>query len=524
MVRPGLLAGPADDLLRESDLAGNLHGKRTARLARLQLEERPDVLHVEQHRTVGNPLRIRRIVFDIGVVGRDDAVAPLLQQAFENRLGNRPADDRLGARPELVDQHQGPRRGSGKHVLHVEQVGGVGREVVVDRLLVADVDAEALEDGQLGDLRRRDREPALEHVLDDAGGLQADGFPAGIGTRNDEDVLAAVQLQVERDDFAPGGPQGLLQERMAGIFEHQPVVGREDRPHASVLRGPAPLGAQHVHLGQVVARRGDQLRIGTDPFGELREDAHNLAPFGIFQLTQFVVDLHHLDRFDIEGLSGGRFVVDEAVELAFVRGRDGDHGTPVADRDLRVALDDSRPLGGGQYGLQPFGGLPLAFADRTADLLQRRGGIVPHVAEAVDDRLDAPHDLREGLHAPRAGMERRVTLRTVQDERHDAADRREGTAEGDDLLHVEERTLDAQFGDKLIDIGILPAGEVALHFEHQTHFVCQGQAALDLTRGGRKALRGNPFAGGLHRTTFGNLFPQAVEPDFLLESGWIDHV
>ena len=216
--------------------------------------------------------------------------------------------------------------------------------------------------------------------------------------------------------------------------------------------------------------------------------------------------------------------MDEAVELAFVRGRNRDHGPSVADRDLGVALDDPGPLGGGQHGLQPFGGLSLALADRTADLLQCRGGVVPHVAEAVDDRLDAPHDLREGLHAPRAGMERGIALRTVQDERHDAADHREGTAERDDLLHVEERTLDAQFGDKLIDIGILPAGEIALHFEHQTHLVGQRQAALDLTRGGREALGGDPFAGGLHRTAFGNLFPQAVEPDFLLESGWIDHV
>ncbi len=154
-----------------------------------------------------------------------------------------------------------------------------------------------------------------------------------------------------------------------------------------------PLGAQHVHLGQVVARGGDQLRIGANPFGKLREDAHDLAPLGILQLAQFVVDLHDLHGFDVEGLSRGRFVVNETVDLSLVGRRHGITALPVADRDLGVALDDPRPLGGGQYGLQPLGGLSLALADRPADLQQGRRGVVAHVAEAVEDRLDALHDL-----------------------------------------------------------------------------------------------------------------------------------
>ena len=205
MVRPGFLARRADDLLRKSDLAGDLHGERTARLARLETEQRTDILHVEHHRAVGDAVGRRRIVFDVGVVGRDDAVTPLRQQAFEDRLGDGPADDRLGTRPELVDQRQRPVRSSRQHVFHIQQVRRIGRKVVVYRLLVADVEEDAPEHGQFRDLRGRNRKSALEHILHDARGLQADRLAAGVGARNDEDMFTTVQLQVQRHDLAPRG-------------------------------------------------------------------------------------------------------------------------------------------------------------------------------------------------------------------------------------------------------------------------------------------------------------------------------
>ncbi len=99
MVAAGLLARRADNLLRQPDLAGDLDGERTARLARFEAEQRADILHVEHHGAVGDALGIRRIIFDIGIVGRDDAVAPFGQQAFEDGLGDGAADDRLGTRP-----------------------------------------------------------------------------------------------------------------------------------------------------------------------------------------------------------------------------------------------------------------------------------------------------------------------------------------------------------------------------------------------------------------------------------------
>ena len=310
---------------------------------------------------------------------------------------------------------------------------------------------------------------------------------------------------------------------MAGRAEHQAVVGREDRAHAAVLRSPASLGAQHVNLGEVVARVGDQGGIRTDRVGEFREDTDDLAPLRILQLAQFVVDLHDLDRLDIEGLSGSRLVVDESVEFAFVGCGDGDHGPTVADRDLRIGIDDPGPLGRGQDGLQALGGLPLAFADRAPDLLQGRRGVVTDVAEAIDDRIDAPDDLGERGHAVRAVPERRIAILTVEDERNDTAEGRQRPMQRNDLLDVEERSLDAQFGDDLVDVGVFASGKVVLHVEEQAHLVGQSQPALDFARRGGELLGGDPLTGRAHGTKGCDLLAEPVETYFLLEGSRIYH-
>ena len=140
MIAAGLFARIADNILRQPDLAGDLHRERTARLADLEPKQRPDILHVEHHRSVGDSLGVRRIILNVGIVGRNHPVTAFTAEPFEDRLRDRPADDRLRTRTELVDKHQRPVRSSGEHVLHIEQVRRIGRKIVVDRLLVPDVD------------------------------------------------------------------------------------------------------------------------------------------------------------------------------------------------------------------------------------------------------------------------------------------------------------------------------------------------------------------------------------------------
>ena len=158
-----------------------------------------------------------------------------------------------------------------------------------------------------------------------------------------------------------------------------------------------------------------------------------------------------------------------------------------------------------------------------ARLGQRRGGRVADVAEAVDDRLDAAHDLGEGLDAVRQVVQRRVVLPAPADKLDDRPDERQRPLQEDHLGHVEERAGDAQLGDDLVRIGILAAREVALHVEQQAHLVGQCQAPLDLLRRGGKGFGREQLARGTHGTTGRDLLTQAVEADLLFKRSGINH-
>ena len=146
MVAASLLACSANDIFGQTDLASNLDRERTTRLTHFEAEQRTDILHIEHHSAILDALVVRCEIFDIRVVSRDDAIGAALDQLFENSLGNRTTHNRLGTRTKLINQHQRARRCAAEHILHIEQVRRVGTQIVVDRLLVADVDKYRLEE------------------------------------------------------------------------------------------------------------------------------------------------------------------------------------------------------------------------------------------------------------------------------------------------------------------------------------------------------------------------------------------
>ena len=87
------------------------------------------------------------------------------------------------------------------HILHVEEVGRISGEVILDTLLVTDVDHDVTEYAQCASLANGNGESALKHILYDASGLEAYGFTSCIGTRNDEDALLRGESDVERHYF-----------------------------------------------------------------------------------------------------------------------------------------------------------------------------------------------------------------------------------------------------------------------------------------------------------------------------------
>ncbi len=143
------------------------------------------------------------------------------REAVEQRLGERRTLDGIGAGGDLVEEHE---RLGGRPLEdpdQVPQVGGEGREAHRDRLLVADVDEDLVEDGQRR-LVRRWPQAALVERGGEPERLQRHGLAARVRPADHERPQAA-ELEVDRDG---GGP---LEQRMPRAAEDDLAARRHER-------------------------------------------------------------------------------------------------------------------------------------------------------------------------------------------------------------------------------------------------------------------------------------------------------
>ena len=354
----------------------------------------------------------------------------------------------------------------------------VCRQIVVDRLLVADVDHQRIEYGKLGVFERRHEKTALHHILKQSGCFQTYRLAAGVGSRYYEYALRGVELHVERNYLASLRAERLCQKRVARAAQHQSSFVRNDRPDSSVFRRPPRLSAQGVHSGEVVARTRYALYVDSQRCGGLRQYADYLAALGIFQLAQRVVELYHLHRLDIERASGGRLVVYESRELAFVGGRNRNHGASVADRYHGIGIDYAGALGRREHLLQPFRYLRLVVAQRAPYAHQLGRCRVAHFALLVHDRIDHRYDvgirLYAAAHLPQTWIAR---FGAREDEADQFVDAFQREPESDDLCRIEERALDAYLIDYRVSVDELAAWSCAVHCQGLAHLVGKRQTS-----------------------------------------------
>ncbi len=167
--------------------------------------------------------RVGRINLQRGVVGGDDAEARRAPEVVGNGHGQRRALFGIGRRTQLVEQHQRMRGRLVRDEIDVGDVRRKGREVLLDRLVVADVGEHRIEDRQLGALGR-DRNARLRHQRQQTNGLQRHGLAAGVGTADDDLAMLAVELDGERNDGNAPGFQRPLQQRMARVAQDERIT------------------------------------------------------------------------------------------------------------------------------------------------------------------------------------------------------------------------------------------------------------------------------------------------------------
>ena len=130
-------------------------------------------------------------------MGCNHAPGLLAVQSAQDGLGNGSANLRFRTRAHFVDEQQGAGRSIPQEQFHVGQMGRIGREVVVDALLVADVNQDVVIDGAGGIVAHGNRQSALEHILHEAEGFETDALAACIGAGDEDDALSGIDGNVE---------------------------------------------------------------------------------------------------------------------------------------------------------------------------------------------------------------------------------------------------------------------------------------------------------------------------------------
>ena len=396
---PGARA--VDDAAVEAETARDLErvgGAGPAERERVGGRER---LRVEADGAVERARRRARPLLDLGVVGRRDRQRGALRELVEQGARERRALDRVRARRDLVEQHEGRRRRGGEDLHEVAQMPGERRERRGDRLLVADVGEHVAEDGQSRALGRH-VQAALVQQGAQSERLQGDGLAARVGAAEHEHAHAG-ERHVDRHDG------GRVEQRVARGDELD-AVGRLDRTAAPAARERAR-GQREVDLGERLDGAVELAGVAPDVAGELGEDARDLVALVAFELAQAVRQLDDRERLDEQRLAGVARVMDDARHGGAGARAHGDDG-PAAALGDEVLLEMRLQVGIGSERAQPVAGPPARGRELGAQRFELRRGRVldarriqlERALEAVGDDCQRLRDLT------RAGSQERYPL------------------------------------------------------------------------------------------------------------------
>ena len=346
--------------------------------------------------------------------GHDQRAA--LGEGLEDRPGQRRALVGIGPGAELVDEHQRAGVGLGQHLADLLHERRERRQILGDRLLVADDRVQRLEHRQPRPLRRRQVTADLGHERKERQRLERDRLAAGVGAGDQQQRPVGRELEVDRHHGALGvAPRLGEQQRMPRLAQ-----GDAARAIDGGRRGGHALGRVRAreHPVELANRRhvGVQLQAaGAHGGRQLGQDPGGLLLLLALGLHEVVVGLDEALRLHEDRLATLRAIVHDA---AHPLPRLGSHR-----QDVAAVADGHEAVGEEPIALRLEQALELAddaaapVADLLAELAKARAGpvgeravvlerVAERVAELGESRelAGAPADLaRHGLHraAPR---------------------------------------------------------------------------------------------------------------------------
>jgi hypothetical protein len=255
---------------------------------------------------------------------------------LEQRDGQGRAFFGRGSRAHFVYQNQRAVGGDFEHRLQVQHVRRKRGEVGGNRLLVADIRQNAIENRQFG-AGCRDRNRRLRRKSRESNRLQRNRFAAGIRPAHHHNRFLAAHRECQRHGFAALRAQRSFEHWIARRFQAQRISRREFRHHAVVVASkPAP---RENGIEMRDGRRGgfERAVLTTKPFRELFQDARDLRQLVLAELDQPIIQIDSFERLDENGLPRSAGAVNHSRHGAAFRCSHGNHEAVVPQRDVIFA-------------------------------------------------------------------------------------------------------------------------------------------------------------------------------------------
>ena len=231
---------------------------------------------------------------------------------LDQRSRKRRSLRRVGARAQLIKEHQRRSVALPYDLDNVFHMRGKGGKRLLNGLLVSDVRQHAIKDGNGAAMIGRDVQAALRHQGQQAKRFQRHGLAAGVRAGDDERIKIAPQPHTDGDD-GPG-----INQRVPRADQFHGRVLADLRRHAAGAQGILSLGEDHIQSNQHFIAVADALPEGGRLGRQLRKNPLNLLLFADQQLTQGVVGVDCGHRLNEKCASRRGHVVDQAGNLGFI--------------------------------------------------------------------------------------------------------------------------------------------------------------------------------------------------------------
>ena len=292
-------------------------------------------------------------------------------------------------------------------------MGRKGREILLDRLVVADIGQHGIENRQLSAVRGY-RQARLRHQGKQADGLESNRLTACVWAGNDQFAAGTLQLHRNWDNLAPFDLEIPLQQRMTSFVQKQPSLARrgpfdfaqarllraavltysEDNRDAAIVFREAGFCKLQFQFRQDTGAGEDRIRIFSDTASHFQEDAVNLGLLFVQQANQFIVLLDGLQGLDENRLPAGTGPVHHSLNAPPLLNLDRNHETLAADR-YQLFLNGAALRETAQVIAQRILDGALLFLNVASNTRQFRGGAIVQRAVRQDLAAKEPQKLSE---------------------------------------------------------------------------------------------------------------------------------